>query len=103
MLQIVVIILKKTSKLAFYRQMDFLLIAIRDEAISIVVSSRNRPKHRFVSIMEKAFLVMDSIFQKDIRVANGDKFAKKMDELRITHIAESRYWVLTVWTLLLRF
>ena len=39
---------------------------IRDNSISIVVSSRHRQTHRFVSLIERSFLEVDHIFNRDL-------------------------------------
>ena len=48
---------------------------IRDSSISIVVASRHRQTHRFVSLIERSFLEIDHIFNRDAQdeaaVASG--------------------------------
>ncbi|KOH00333.1 carnitine O-acetyltransferase YAT1 [Saccharomyces eubayanus] len=50
---------------------------IREESISIVVSSKHRQTHRFASLMEKALLVMDRIFQKESRIPSDGPISKQ--------------------------
>lgn len=44
---------------------------IRDNSVSVVVSSRHRQTHRFLSLIEKSFLELDHIFERNTISAIG--------------------------------
>lgn len=58
---------------------------IRDNSISIVVASRHRQTHRFVSLIERSFLEVDHIFNRDL----DDELARAQAVAQ-THAAETR-------------
>lgn len=59
---------------------------IRDSSISVVVSSRHRQTHRFLSLIEKSFLELDHIFQRE---ADANLQASKEEEKKETSFKNS--------------
>lgn len=49
---------------------------IRDNSISVVVSSRHRQTHRFLSLIEKSFLEVDHIFERQTTAATTTEAIK---------------------------
>lgn len=64
---------------------------IRDNSISVVVSSRHRQTYRFLSLIEKSFLEVDHIFERQAARANAaDPNSKEQTRRSSTSTGKSR-------------